>query len=169
MSGPHCVEVCSSGEPVERFEADAVLLSTGSSPRIPDWAEIDGDRVTLETSVGASFVVLRSYVIRRLDTDPFPAPTGSSEDAEDDVDGDDDGHAAGYAIGGAAIGGRARRNGATPRNADDSDDDEVDDTADYEDYEDEDEDDVETGGIDVDDEDDGEEADDPGQAGHMKG
>ncbi len=45
MRGPHCVEVCSSGEPVETFEADAVLLSTGSSPRIPDWAEIDGDRV----------------------------------------------------------------------------------------------------------------------------
>ncbi|MDA8266070.1 MAG: FAD-dependent oxidoreductase [Actinomycetota bacterium] len=45
MNGPHCVEVCSSGEPVETFEADAVLLSTGSSPRIPEWAEIDGDRV----------------------------------------------------------------------------------------------------------------------------
>ncbi len=29
----------------EEFEADAVLLSTGSRPRIPDWAEIDGERV----------------------------------------------------------------------------------------------------------------------------
>ncbi len=27
------------------FEADAILLSTGSRPRIPDWAEPDGDRV----------------------------------------------------------------------------------------------------------------------------
>ncbi|MGH9082285.1 MAG: FAD-dependent oxidoreductase [Acidimicrobiales bacterium] len=29
----------------ERFEADAVLLSTGSRPRVPDWAAVDGDRV----------------------------------------------------------------------------------------------------------------------------
>ncbi len=27
------------------FEADAVMLSTGSRPRIPDWAEPDGDRI----------------------------------------------------------------------------------------------------------------------------
>jgi len=27
------------------FEADAILLSTGSRPRIPDWARLDGDRV----------------------------------------------------------------------------------------------------------------------------
>ncbi len=27
------------------FEADAVMVSTGSRPRIPDWAEPDGDRV----------------------------------------------------------------------------------------------------------------------------
>ena len=27
------------------LEADAVLLSTGSRPRLPDWAEVDGDRV----------------------------------------------------------------------------------------------------------------------------
>ncbi|MGK2928038.1 MAG: dihydrolipoyl dehydrogenase family protein [Acidimicrobiales bacterium] len=29
----------------ERIAADAILLSTGSRPRIPDWAEPDGDRV----------------------------------------------------------------------------------------------------------------------------
>jgi pyruvate/2-oxoglutarate dehydrogenase complex dihydrolipoamide dehydrogenase (E3) component len=28
-----------------RFEADAVLLSTGSRPRLPEWARIDGDRI----------------------------------------------------------------------------------------------------------------------------
>ena len=28
-----------------RFEADAVLLSTGSRPRLPDWAGVDGERV----------------------------------------------------------------------------------------------------------------------------
>src|ERR1700677_4994796 len=29
--------------------------------------EIDGDRVTLETSVGASFVVLKQYVLRKME------------------------------------------------------------------------------------------------------
>jgi dihydrolipoamide dehydrogenase len=32
------------GDPVV-VEADAVLLATGSAPRVPDWAEVDGDRV----------------------------------------------------------------------------------------------------------------------------
>jgi dihydrolipoamide dehydrogenase len=27
------------------FEADAILLSTGSRPRIPDWADVDGERI----------------------------------------------------------------------------------------------------------------------------
>src|SRR4029079_5216705 len=29
----------------EELEADAILLATGSRPRVPDWATIDGDRV----------------------------------------------------------------------------------------------------------------------------
>src|SRR5689334_8984055 len=29
----------------EEFEADAILLSTGSRPRVPEWAPIDGERV----------------------------------------------------------------------------------------------------------------------------
>jgi dihydrolipoamide dehydrogenase len=29
----------------EEFEADAILLATGSRPRVPDWAPIDGERV----------------------------------------------------------------------------------------------------------------------------
>jgi len=29
----------------QEFEADAVLISTGSRPRIPDWASVDGERV----------------------------------------------------------------------------------------------------------------------------
>ena len=32
-------------EGVEQFEADAILLSTGSRPRVPEWASIDGERV----------------------------------------------------------------------------------------------------------------------------
>ena len=30
---------------LQELEADAILLATGSRPRIPDWALIDGDRV----------------------------------------------------------------------------------------------------------------------------
>jgi preprotein translocase subunit YajC len=158
---------------ISQFEVGQEVLTAGGL--VGHIIEIDGDRMTLETSVGASFVVLRSYVIRRLDTDPFPAATGVSADVEDDDDEDDsDGHGGGYAIGGAAIGGRARRNGATPRDEVDTDedaDDDDDEDADVDEYEDEDEDDgVETGGIDDgDDEEDGEEADDPGQPGHVNG
>ena len=30
---------------VEEFEADAILLSTGSRPRVPDWTTVDGERI----------------------------------------------------------------------------------------------------------------------------
>ena len=30
---------------IEELSADAVLVSTGSRPRIPDWAEPDGERI----------------------------------------------------------------------------------------------------------------------------
>lgn len=44
MSGPHTVEVAAA-EAVEHVEADAVLLCTGSRPRVPEWAKVDGERV----------------------------------------------------------------------------------------------------------------------------
>jgi pyruvate/2-oxoglutarate dehydrogenase complex dihydrolipoamide dehydrogenase (E3) component len=44
LAGPHSVVVDTAGGRRE-LEADAILLSTGSRPRIPDWAPIDGDRV----------------------------------------------------------------------------------------------------------------------------
>jgi pyruvate/2-oxoglutarate dehydrogenase complex dihydrolipoamide dehydrogenase (E3) component len=44
MAGPHDV-VAETADGLVELEADAVLLSTGSRPRIPDWATIDGDRV----------------------------------------------------------------------------------------------------------------------------
>ncbi|MGZ4683633.1 MAG: dihydrolipoyl dehydrogenase family protein [Acidimicrobiales bacterium] len=44
MKGPHEVVVETADGLVE-LDADVVLLSTGSRPRIPDWAPIDGDRV----------------------------------------------------------------------------------------------------------------------------
>jgi dihydrolipoamide dehydrogenase len=44
LAGPHAVVVTTeAGEEV--LEADAVLVSTGSRPRVPDWAVPDGERV----------------------------------------------------------------------------------------------------------------------------
>ncbi len=46
LLGPHLVEADpSSGTGPEQLDADAVLLSTGSYPRVPEWAEVDGERV----------------------------------------------------------------------------------------------------------------------------
>jgi pyruvate/2-oxoglutarate dehydrogenase complex dihydrolipoamide dehydrogenase (E3) component len=44
LDGPHRV-VAETEEGERRFEADAILVSTGSRPRIPDWAELDGERI----------------------------------------------------------------------------------------------------------------------------
>jgi pyruvate/2-oxoglutarate dehydrogenase complex dihydrolipoamide dehydrogenase (E3) component len=44
LVGPHQVVADTADGPVE-IEADVVLLSTGSRPRIPDWAPVDGKRV----------------------------------------------------------------------------------------------------------------------------
>ncbi|HMC53087.1 MAG TPA: FAD-dependent oxidoreductase [Acidimicrobiales bacterium] len=44
MKGPHQVVVDTDDGLVE-LDGDAVLLSTGSRPRVPEWAEIDGERV----------------------------------------------------------------------------------------------------------------------------
>ncbi len=45
MTGPKSVRVERSDGGIEDLEADVVVLSTGSRPRIPDWAPIDGERV----------------------------------------------------------------------------------------------------------------------------
>lgn len=44
LVGPHQV-VAETADGAVELEADAILLSTGSRPRIPEWAEPDGDRV----------------------------------------------------------------------------------------------------------------------------
>ena len=44
LTGPHTV-VADTDEGELTFEADVIVLSTGSRPRIPDWAPIDGRRV----------------------------------------------------------------------------------------------------------------------------
>lgn len=44
LAGPHTV-VARTEDGEEEIEADAILLATGSRPRIPDWATLDGERV----------------------------------------------------------------------------------------------------------------------------
>jgi dihydrolipoamide dehydrogenase len=44
LKGPHEV-VADTEDGIEEFEADAIVVSTGSRPRIPDWAQPDGERV----------------------------------------------------------------------------------------------------------------------------
>ena len=45
MSGPHTVAVTGEAGQDEELDANAVVVSTGSRPRVPDWAAPDGDRV----------------------------------------------------------------------------------------------------------------------------
>ena len=49
LKGPHeVIAETAAGfgrDSVEELEADAILLSTGSRPRVPDWAAVDGERI----------------------------------------------------------------------------------------------------------------------------
>ncbi len=45
MTGPNSVKATLKDGSEQHFEADVIVLSTGSRPRIPDWAPIDGERV----------------------------------------------------------------------------------------------------------------------------
>jgi NAD(P)H dehydrogenase (quinone) len=45
LKGPHQVVVETADGGMEEIDADAVLLSTGSRPRVPEWAAVDGRRV----------------------------------------------------------------------------------------------------------------------------
>jgi dihydrolipoamide dehydrogenase len=44
LTGPHTV-LADTDDGREEIEADAILLSTGSAPRVPDFAAVDGERV----------------------------------------------------------------------------------------------------------------------------
>src|SRR5664280_1658291 len=69
-------------EQVNTFDVgDEVLTAGGIEGYV---IEIDGDRVTLETSVGASFVVMRQYVLRKLEE---PVDEGDEDEAHDEHDG----------------------------------------------------------------------------------
>ncbi len=43
--GPNSVEVTPADGPVETLHADAILVATGTRPRIPDWCAPDGERI----------------------------------------------------------------------------------------------------------------------------
>ncbi|MGI9606988.1 MAG: dihydrolipoyl dehydrogenase family protein [Acidimicrobiales bacterium] len=45
LTGSHSVEVTTVEGEMELIEADTILLSTGSRPRIPEWASPDGERI----------------------------------------------------------------------------------------------------------------------------
>ncbi len=45
VTDPHHVEITEADGTTQVIEADTIVLSTGSRPRIPDWAPIDGRRV----------------------------------------------------------------------------------------------------------------------------
>jgi dihydrolipoamide dehydrogenase len=44
VKGPHDV-IVETEDGIEEVAADAILLSTGSRPRVPDWAQPDGERI----------------------------------------------------------------------------------------------------------------------------
>jgi pyruvate/2-oxoglutarate dehydrogenase complex dihydrolipoamide dehydrogenase (E3) component len=44
LKGPHEIAV-ETADGVTEVTADAIVLSTGSRPRIPEWAEVDGERI----------------------------------------------------------------------------------------------------------------------------
>jgi NAD(P)H dehydrogenase (quinone) len=46
LKGPRDI-IVETDTGVEELEADAILLATGSRPRVPDWAPIDGERVLI--------------------------------------------------------------------------------------------------------------------------
>lgn len=45
FTGPNTVAVTADGEPDRDIAFDVALISTGSKPRVPDWAVIDGERI----------------------------------------------------------------------------------------------------------------------------
>ncbi|MCB0990566.1 MAG: NAD(P)H-quinone dehydrogenase [Acidimicrobiales bacterium] len=45
LTGPYSAEIEHADGTVEQVEADGIVLATGSRPRIPDWAPMDGERV----------------------------------------------------------------------------------------------------------------------------
>ena len=74
-------------EQSKEFEVgDEVLTAGGIVGHVID---VDGDRVTLETSVGASFVVLKQYILRKLE-EAVPSEDEDDEAVAEDVYDEDE-------------------------------------------------------------------------------
>jgi dihydrolipoamide dehydrogenase len=63
LKGPHEV-IVETDEGVEELDADFVLLSTGSRPRIPDWATVDGERILTTRDAATDAVPSGRYRLR---------------------------------------------------------------------------------------------------------
>ncbi len=104
---------------------DEVLTAGGIVGYIID---IDGDRVTLETSVGASFVVLKQYVLRKIE--PVVPVDDEFDDEDDDHDAEDEHGDGADAHDEADADDEAVAEGHDAEDTDDGDDDDTDDGAD---------------------------------------
>ncbi|MEA2704434.1 MAG: hypothetical protein QOD63_2379 [Actinomycetota bacterium] len=62
LSGPHSVGA-ETADGVEDLEADAILVATGSRPRIPDWATPDGDRILITRQAYPPITLPRHLVV----------------------------------------------------------------------------------------------------------
>jgi dihydrolipoamide dehydrogenase len=76
VKGPHEV-VAETDDGIEEIVSDAIVVSTGSRPRIPDWAEPDGERV-LTTRQAYPPSTMPEHLIVEGDADCQP-PAGSAE------------------------------------------------------------------------------------------
>jgi pyruvate/2-oxoglutarate dehydrogenase complex dihydrolipoamide dehydrogenase (E3) component len=47
LTGPHMVEATEADGTTQLLPADAILLATGSRPRVPEWCKPDGERILL--------------------------------------------------------------------------------------------------------------------------
>ena len=58
FKGPHEI-VVDTGTGLQEIEADVVLVATGSRPRVPDWAPVDGERVLVSSPRGKVEMAVR--------------------------------------------------------------------------------------------------------------
>lgn len=63
LVAPHTVEITGEGGARERHEADHVVVATGSTPRVPEGVEVDGDRIVTSDHLESWEDFPRSLVI----------------------------------------------------------------------------------------------------------
>jgi pyruvate/2-oxoglutarate dehydrogenase complex dihydrolipoamide dehydrogenase (E3) component len=68
LVAPRAVEILADAtdggyEAPERIEADSILIATGSSPRVPEWAEVDGERILITRQAYPPAVIPERLVV----------------------------------------------------------------------------------------------------------